>query len=34
VQGTADAALCEAKHRGGSCTVTKIFEIVSPALIA
>lgn len=34
VQGTADAALYEAKHRGGSCTVTKIFERVAPALIA
>jgi diguanylate cyclase (GGDEF)-like protein len=34
VQGTADAALYEAKHRGGSCTVTKVFELVVPALIA
>jgi GGDEF domain-containing protein len=34
VQGTADAALYEAKHRGGSCTVTKVFEHVAPALIA
>jgi diguanylate cyclase (GGDEF)-like protein len=34
VQGTADTALYEAKHRGGSCTVTKIFELVEHALIA
>jgi diguanylate cyclase (GGDEF)-like protein len=34
VQGTADSALYEAKHRGGSCTVTKIFELVEHALIA
>jgi diguanylate cyclase (GGDEF)-like protein len=34
VQGTADSALYEAKHRGGTCTVTKIFEFVVPALIA
>jgi diguanylate cyclase (GGDEF)-like protein len=34
VQGTADAALYEAKHRGGSRTVVKIFELVAPALIA
>ena len=34
VQGVADSALYEAKHRGGSCTVTKVFELVAPALIA
>ena len=34
VQGTADRALYEAKHRGGSRTVIKIFEHVAPALIA
>jgi diguanylate cyclase (GGDEF)-like protein len=34
VQGTADTALYEAKHRGGACTVTKIFELVEHALIA
>jgi diguanylate cyclase (GGDEF)-like protein len=34
VQGTADTALYEAKHRGGSCTVTKVFEFVEHALIA
>jgi diguanylate cyclase len=34
VQGTADAALYEAKHRGGSCTVIKVFELVAPALSA
>jgi diguanylate cyclase (GGDEF)-like protein len=34
VQGTADTALYEAKHRGGSCTVTKVFELVEHALIA
>ena len=26
VQGVADAALYEAKHRGGGCTVTRVFE--------
>ncbi len=34
VQGTADSALYEAKHRGGSRMVIKIFELVAPALIA
>jgi diguanylate cyclase (GGDEF)-like protein len=34
VQGTADTALYEAKHRGGACTVTKVFELVEHALIA
>jgi len=34
VQGTADTALYEAKHRGGSCTVIKVFELVAAALIA
>ena len=34
VQGTADAALYEAKHRGGASTVVKVFEQVRPALIA
>jgi diguanylate cyclase (GGDEF)-like protein len=34
VQGTADAALYEAKHRGGASTVIKVFEDVLPALIA
>jgi diguanylate cyclase (GGDEF)-like protein len=34
VQGTADAALYEAKHRGGGSTVVKVFEQVRPALIA
>ena len=34
VQGTADRALYEAKHRGGSRTVIKTFERVAPALIA
>jgi diguanylate cyclase (GGDEF)-like protein len=34
VQGTADAALYEAKRRGGSSTVTRVFEAVQPALIA
>jgi diguanylate cyclase (GGDEF)-like protein len=34
VQGTADSALYEAKRRGGSSTVTKVFELVAPALIA
>ncbi len=34
VQGTADSALYEAKRRGGSSTVTQVFEMVAPALIA
>ncbi len=34
VQGTADAALYEAKRHGGASTVTRIFEAVQPALIA
>jgi diguanylate cyclase (GGDEF)-like protein len=34
VQGTADAALYEAKRRGGASTVTRVFEAVQPALIA
>jgi diguanylate cyclase (GGDEF)-like protein len=34
VQGAADTALYEAKHRGGSFTVTKVFHLVAPALIA
>jgi diguanylate cyclase (GGDEF)-like protein len=34
VQGTADSALYEAKHRGGASTVVKVFEQVRPALIA
>jgi diguanylate cyclase (GGDEF)-like protein len=34
VQGTADAALYEAKRRGGESTVTRVFEAVQPALIA
>ncbi len=34
VQGTADAALYEAKRRGGASTVIKVFEDVLPALIA
>jgi diguanylate cyclase (GGDEF)-like protein len=33
VQGTADSALYEAKHAGGSRTVTKVYEQVVPALI-
>jgi diguanylate cyclase (GGDEF)-like protein len=34
VQGTADAALYEAKRRGGASTVINVFEDVLPALIA
>ena len=34
VQGMADAALYEAKHGGGSRTVTRVFELGAPALIA
>ena len=33
VQGTADSALYEAKHGGGSRTVTRIYEQAVPALI-
>ncbi len=34
VQGMADGALYEAKHRGGGCTVTRVFEPVETALAA
>jgi diguanylate cyclase (GGDEF)-like protein len=34
VQGTADAALYEAKRLGGASSVTRAFEAVQPALIA
>lgn len=34
VQGMADVALYEAKHRGGSRTVIRIFELAEPVLVA
>ena len=34
VQGVADSALYEAKHRGGSCTVMRVFDPAEPVLAA